>query len=62
VVDTLSISPGSATAFRYVGLVTNYADSDDSKTFTGFFENLDLQESAGGPTADKPGNMLLMFR
>ncbi len=61
---TLAITLASATSFRYVGVVLGYNDGGTSGVVSGYVENLDLQEGGGGGggTADKPGNMLLMFR
>ncbi len=61
---TLAITLASATSFRYVGVGYGLNDGGTSGVVSGYAENLDLQEGGGGGggTADKPGNMLLMFR
>ncbi len=53
-VKALTISPGSATAFQYVAVMTTYNDSGTTGNVSGFVENLDLAASAGGGSPTYP--------
>lgn len=46
-VDTLAITCAT-TAYRYIYGVSNYDDNDSGKILSGYIQDLDLQEAAGG--------------